>query len=111
MSNAVADATALAIDAGAGDDSITNHGELTATSVANADAIAVAAQGGGVAVAGNAFWDSGTEATAIAVGISGDGVDVDESVIGIVEAGDGEVRVFFDDGSAVEPPNRACVWV
>ncbi len=74
MSTATAKSDVRAIRGGDGDDTIENTGHLTA--VANADAFAVnvsVVPTGGVAVSGNNFWDGGTHAEALAIGIDGDG--------------------------------------
>jgi uncharacterized protein YhjY with autotransporter beta-barrel domain len=73
VANSTAKAAATAIDAGGGNDSITNKGELTATSVANADTLNVSVSVTGVGVAGNAVWDGGTTVEATATGIDADG--------------------------------------
>jgi uncharacterized protein YhjY with autotransporter beta-barrel domain len=73
VANSTAKADATAIDAGGGNDSITNRGDLTATSVANADTLNVSVSVTGVGVAGNAVWDGGTTVEATATGIDADG--------------------------------------
>ena len=69
VSEATANARTAGIDAGAGDDQVTNSGVITTTSLANATAVNVAVTGAGVSAA----WDGGTLAEAESVGISGDG--------------------------------------
>jgi len=91
MSTATAESTAIAIDGGAGDDMITNHGVLDVTSVANADAVSVSVTGIGASVAADAVWDGGTKATANAVGISGDGIGTNEMSEAIIEYKDNKV--------------------
>jgi hypothetical protein len=73
LSNSTARAAASAIDTGGADDSITNHGELDASAVANADTVNVSGSNFGVNVAANAVWDGGTTAEAVATGIDADG--------------------------------------
>jgi len=94
ISTATAEATAVAIDAGSGDDTVTNTGELIATSVANADAVNITLGPLTVAVAADAVWSGGTTATAKSVGISGDNMNPDEIILGTIEAVDGEI--LFD---------------
>jgi hypothetical protein len=93
MSTATAESTAIAIDAGAGNDTVTNTGELEATAVANADAISLSISMVGGSVAADAVWDGGTRAKAEAIGISGDGVNNDESTEATVEFIGGEVEL------------------
>jgi len=76
ISAATATSNATAIDGGAGNDTITNTGKLTSTSVANADAVSVAVTTAGVALAGDNSWDGGVTADATARGIdAGTGSD------------------------------------
>ncbi len=73
LGRSTAESTATAIDTGNLGDTIDN----TATLSADAEALAIAVQasvtGKGLAVAGNAVWDGGTEAQATARGIDADG--------------------------------------
>ncbi|MBT8110017.1 MAG: hypothetical protein KJO27_04760 [Gammaproteobacteria bacterium] len=72
--NAHADATG--IDVGAGDDSVDSAGQITASSLANANSVSAAGVKFGVSAAGNNSWDGGTRGEATASGISaGDGMD------------------------------------
>ncbi|MDZ7642856.1 MAG: hypothetical protein U5K76_00590 [Woeseiaceae bacterium] len=73
ITTATAESRAAAIDTGGGDDEIDNFGNLSATSVANADTVSVAVAPAGVAVASNALWNGGVTAEAEAVGIDADG--------------------------------------
>ncbi len=75
VSTASAKARAAAIDAGGADDAVTNHGDLDATAVANADAISVAVSGKKEAIAADTVWNGGTRAEAAATGIDADGTD------------------------------------
>lgn len=81
ITTATAESRAAAIDTGDGDDEIDNFGNLSATSVANADTVSVAVAPAGVAVASNALWDGGVTAEAEAVGIDADG-NASESFFG-----------------------------
>ncbi|MBL8201271.1 MAG: hypothetical protein JNK40_09900 [Chromatiales bacterium] len=68
-------AAATALEAGAGDDSLTNEGVLTALADADAEGVSVAFQPFGAVIAG-AFVDAATRASAVATGMGGaDGVD------------------------------------
>ena len=91
VSTATAEATAVAIDAGAGNDTVTNSGELKATSVATAFAHNVSGALIGGAIAADMVWDGGTTATAKTVGISGDGMNPDETTLSTIEVVDGDV--------------------
>lgn len=76
LSDAMATADAAGIDAGAGNDKVTNQGNITSSSVANADAVSIAVNIFGVAGAANAVWDGGVTAETSAFGIdTGDGND------------------------------------
>ncbi|MBI9086592.1 MAG: hypothetical protein JEZ11_23545, partial [Desulfobacterales bacterium] len=92
LASSEAIAAATAIDAGAGDDSVTNTGELVSTSVAAATAIPVSVSVGGVAVSLNGLFDGGTTAVADAVGISGDGSGSDYTFSDILTIDDSEVK-------------------
>jgi hypothetical protein len=73
ISSVSAQAAATAIRGGDGDDVIRNEGALSATADATAQALTIAFAQQGVAAAGNAVWDGGTQATATAVGLDADG--------------------------------------
>jgi hypothetical protein len=73
QTTAEASAQSIGVDAGAGDDSLTNAGAIDAVSIAGAAAISVSVSTKSSAVAGDAIWDGGTTATATATGVSGDG--------------------------------------
>ncbi len=69
-----AEAVAAAIDAGSGNNSVTNSGELIADASATAATANVAVTNAGVAIAADAVWNGGTTARATANGITaGDG--------------------------------------
>jgi hypothetical protein len=71
-----AKALAAAIDAGGGDDSVTNHGELHATSDARATTINGSGASTGVAISLADSWEGGVEAESTARGIdAGSGFD------------------------------------
>lgn len=91
----------IAIDAGAGSDIVTNSGNLTATSVANADTVSVAVTTKGVAVAGDALFGGGTEANSEAVGISGDGDSCVLRAESLIYIEDGDV--FLGAGISTDP--------
>ena len=74
-----AKAGASAIDAGNDDDTVNNSAKLTASSVANADAVNVAITTSGVAAAGGAIWGGDTTAEAISRGIDLDGSGVNSA--------------------------------
>ena len=77
ISAAKAQAQATGIDGGDGNDTISNTGKLSATTLANADSLGVAVSVYGVGVAGNNTWDGGTTADARSTGIDGGiGMDV-----------------------------------
>lgn len=69
ISTATSEALSVGIDSGEGDDCIYNSGDISATSIANADSITVDIAGKGVAASVNYVWDGGVEATAVATGI------------------------------------------
>jgi len=71
VSTSTAESTATAIDAGAGqdDETLFNAGQLTADAMALAGTVNVAAVNQGAAIAADAVWDGGTQATATAKGI------------------------------------------
>ena len=76
VATSTAKAEASAIDAGTGDDRVTNTGKLTADTTALAGTVTVAVTPAGVAVAGDAVWDGGTKAEAASRTIAaGDGAD------------------------------------
>jgi len=88
FSTATAKADSTAISTGAGSDTITNSGFLTADTIANADAVSVSVTGvGGVSVSGNNVWDGGTRSEAKSRGIdSGSGDDDIEDNSGNISA-------------------------
>jgi len=85
LSTATGESTAIAIDGGAGNDTITNRGVLNTVSVANADAITISSTGVGVSGSSDAVWNGGTTATAKSVGISGDSLGNNETSRGYME--------------------------
>ena len=90
MSTATAKSDARAIRGGDGDDDIENAGDLTVFSNADAAAVNVSVvPTGGVSVAGNNFWDGGTQAEALAVGIDGDGESLSTSSTNVSVGGNG----------------------
>ncbi|MCJ7558630.1 MAG: hypothetical protein MUP90_17180, partial [Gammaproteobacteria bacterium] len=82
---ATAESRVAAIDAGTGNDEITNSAELVGTSVAGAITVPVAVAPGGVAIAANSFWDGGSTAISEAAGISSDGKGSDWLAAGYVD--------------------------
>ena len=93
LAASTADAKAIGIDAGAGDDEINNSGAVTTTAASLAASIGVAVTQQGGAVAGNSIWDGGTTATAEAIGISGDGDGRDHLASGSILVGEGDVHL------------------
>ncbi|HOX17310.1 MAG TPA: autotransporter domain-containing protein [Spirochaetales bacterium] len=70
-SSATALAEAMGIDAGSGNDSVTQRGSILANAKATAVAVQVSFTGVGVAGSAGAVWDGGTRTTARAAGIAG----------------------------------------
>lgn len=99
-STANSTAEATAIDAGAGDDHLTNRGVLEVNAVANADAVNVSVAPGGVAAAGNNVWNGGTVAQAVARGIDADGTAVGHS--SSTKLGFDGDRATFSHGTSVD---------
>ena len=73
QSKAASTSRAVAIDAGAGGDMVTNTGALVANSVAVGSDLNVSVSKS-FSLAGNGIFDGGTTATSEAIGISGDGL-------------------------------------
>ena len=70
-STSTANAEGAAIDAGAGNDVVNNAATVTGTADATATSVAVSVAGTGAAVATDAFWDGGTQASAVSSALAG----------------------------------------
>ena len=76
ISTSTANARAVAIDAGRGNDQVDNSGVLHSTATAEAAAVNFAFTREGLAIAANDVWDGGVDAKATAMGIDGgSGID------------------------------------
>jgi len=92
VSTSTADAVAAGIDAGAGNDTVDNTGDVTATAVSTATTLNVAVSKN-FALSGNSLWNGGTTATSEAIGISGDGKGQDLEASGDILITDREVSL------------------
>ena len=95
ISTSTAESTATAIDSGAGqdDETLFNSGRLNADATALAGTVNVAAVNQGAAIAADAVWDGGTQATATAKGI-------DVGLGGDIVVNEGEVAALSDATAA-----------
>jgi hypothetical protein len=104
VSKAEVNSRALGINAGVGNDTINNTGEVVATSVATAVDLNVAVSKS-VALAGNGLWDGATTAVSEAIGISGDGDGSNLSMEGGIAVVDGNVQLSAELASTAASGN------
>ena len=95
-----AQSRAVGIDAGTGDDTAVNNGELIVSSLATAGDVNVAVSKQ-IALADNSLFDGGTTARSQAIGISGDGEGRDWQAKGAIEITDDAVRLGTDLSTTV----------